>query len=149
VRHHAARERHALAVYRRLQHSRRVVDLQTTPRGDRAPPANLRIDGQPLGNRCGAGPVPVVDEDTFPEVTWDAVTTSHPTPGRSAPIEIAEYEIVVERDDFKASATLPADELEFALPTDVLQAGERMKIEILVRATNGNRTAIETCFDVE
>ena len=57
--------------------------------------------------------------------------------------------MILERDGFKMTTVLAGDETDLEVGDDVLESGERIKLEILARATNGNRTAIETCFDVE
>jgi hypothetical protein len=37
----------------------------------------------------------------------------------------------------------------FEVPDDFTDQGELFKFEILVRATNGNQTAIESCYELE
>ncbi len=116
-----------------------------------APVTGIRVDGQeiPATSNCTSGPLPSVSEDVALEITWDAVTTSHPSLGRSGPVTIAEYEVILERDGFKMTTVLSGEETDLNVGDDVLESGERIKLEILARGTNGNRTAIETCFDVE
>ena len=67
------------------------------------------------------------------------------------PIEVVNYEVVVEIDDtpFKASAILPPDVREFVLPSEILALSDEIKYEVLVREASYNQTAVESCFVIE
>ncbi len=116
-----------------------------------APVSGIRVNGQeiPATSNCTSGPLPSVSEDEALEITWDEVTSSHPSLGKSGPVTIAQYEVILERDNFKMTTIVSDEGTDLNVGDDVLESGERIKLEILARATNGNRTAIETCFDVE
>ncbi len=92
-------------------------------------------------------------------IEWDEVTQSHPTLGspNAAPIEIHNYEVVVEielemenGEDFTSvfSVTLPPDQTSMTIPAEVLGLSEDgfVKYEILARALSYNQTAVESCF---
>ncbi len=115
-----------------------------------APAGNFRVDEVPLPPSCRTTPLPVieVDDESVVEFSWDPVTSSHPTVGRSGPVTIESYELVVEGEEFKFSVKLPGDATDIDVPGDLLAGAGQVKAEILVRDENGNRTAIETCFKV-
>jgi hypothetical protein len=46
------------------------------------------------------------------------------------------------------SLDLPPEVTQFEVPTAVTSLGNDFKFEIIVRTTDGNNTAIETCFEV-
>jgi hypothetical protein len=115
-----------------------------------APPANVRISGVPAPSGC-EGAVPVVAPPIV--ISWDPVTSSHPTLGKSGAVSIASYEVALELSvddkEFPSSTRLPPSVTSFPV-SDVLLAvaSGPYEFEILVRDENGNRTAIETCFDL-
>lgn len=97
------------------------------------------------------------DEDSIPQfsadedivIGWAAVPLSHPVLGiTNAPIEVVNYEVVVEIDDtpFMVSAILPADASSFVVPEEILALGDEIKYELLVREASWNQTAVESCF---
>jgi hypothetical protein len=112
---------------------------------------NLSVNGVPLPEDCDEGPVPEFSEPFL--VRWDAVTHSHAELGRTdEPIEVVKYELVLEREEptpLKISIDLPPDVTSLELPSGLANPGDEMKIEVLVRETSGNQTAVESCFDVE
>lgn len=114
-----------------------------------APPGDVTLNGEPAAENCDAtlpslsGPV---------VISWDPVTTSHPDIGESGDVEIAGYQLIVEREEpslLVFSVDLPADVTSFEIPADFLALGEEFKFEIIARDTNGNQTAVESCFAVE
>jgi hypothetical protein len=85
-----------------------------------------------------------------PPVTleWEEVVGSHPdigTPGQ--PVEVERYEVALEREDLELFVELTDDITSFEVPPLFLTPGET-KFEVLVKAENGNRTAVEYCFEI-
>jgi hypothetical protein len=115
-----------------------------------APPANIFISGQMAAPNCDAEVLPVVSGDVT--ITWDQVTTSHPTIGRSAPIKIDGYQVVVEREEptlLVFSVDLPASVTQMTVPPEFITLGTEFKFEVLVREAGGNRTVVESCFETQ
>lgn len=119
-----------------------------------APPGNVQVAGLAAAENCDAE-LPVVDGDDSVVISWAPVTTSHPTVGKSGPVAVAHYQFVVEvepegfTDPLVTSVELPPGITEFEVPSALLELADEFKFEILVRATNGNQTAIESCFELE
>ena len=118
-----------------------------------APPSGITISGVPAVENCDVVPLPSVSEPVI--IRWDPVTRSHPTIGKTGPIEIVSYQLIVEFEhpvfgDLNFSVILPPDTTEFEVPAEfvALSDGE-LKFEILAREEHGNQTAIESCFEVE
>lgn len=113
------------------------------------PPTNVRINGTPAAPDCDATPprvgTPVV-------ITWNAVTRSHPYVGKPGPVEVERYQVFTEFEEGSDSTfalDLPPKVTRFHVPVELIrQAGpdDVFKFEILVRASNGNQTAVESCF---
>ena len=122
-----------------------------------APPDNVTVSGVELEEDCDAN-TPEVGGPVV--IRWDPVTTSHPTIGvpNDQPIRIERYQLVVEREEpalLIYNIELPGDPAdlpddltayEVTVPPEFIALGEEFKYEILVRANNGNQTAIESCF---
>lgn len=115
-----------------------------------APVEGLSVDGVLLPPSCRSTPLPVieVDDESVVEFSWQTVTQSHPTIGRSGPVSIESYELILEGEEFKFGVRLPGDATDIDVAGDLLESAGQVKAEILVRDENGNRTAIETCFVV-
>ena len=112
-----------------------------------APPKIL----SPVAADCDA---PTVVESGDLTITWEAVTTSHPMIGRyDKNIEIVGYEVFIERVEPTPTIihgiNLPSDVTEVEVPEAFLALGATFKFEVLVRAANGNKTSVESCFEVE
>ena len=114
-----------------------------------APAGNISIGGQPAAENCDAAVLPKAPGNQTLTVSWAAVTTSHPEIGDPGNVTIAEYEVIVEADDVKLSANLPPGQTQLQVPASFLALSDEWKLEILARATNFNRTAVETCFTVD
>ena len=115
-----------------------------------APPGNITVSGLPSAPNCDAEPLPTVGEPVV--IAWAAVTTSHPTVGTAGPIEVAGYQFVVEREEptlLVLSVDLPASVTQFEVPSGFIAQGDAFKFEIVARATNGNQTVVESCFEIE
>jgi hypothetical protein len=113
-----------------------------------APPDNIMVSGVPIDEGC--------DEDNVEEVTepviisWAAVEDSHPWIGNSGDIEVEKYLVVVEDEEsgLLFSFELPADVTSLELPEGLTESGVQYKFEILVQEETGNKTAVESCFEV-
>jgi hypothetical protein len=116
-----------------------------------APPDNVRVSGIVAAKNCDAVPLPVVRNPVI--ISWNRVTEPHPRIGRSsARIDIVGYQVVVEREEptkLVLSVDLPPSATDFRVPSKFLALGDEFKFEILVREASGNRTAVESCFEVE
>lgn len=114
-----------------------------------APPGNVQIAGIPAAENCDVVPLPVVDGEEPVVISWDAVTGSHPDLGASGPVEVANYQFVVEFGDFSMTVDLPPTITEFEIPAALLELDDEFKFEIVVRADSDNQTAVESCFETE
>lgn len=115
-----------------------------------APPRNILLSGVAAAENCDAEPLPQVT--TPVTISWAPVKTSHPNVGASGKVHIAQYQLIVEREEptlLVLSVDLPPDVTSFQLPESFTRLGEAFKFEILVRDENGNRTAIESCFELQ
>ncbi len=115
-----------------------------------APPGNIRISGVPSAANCDADPLPSVSGPVT--ISWNPVTQSHPTIGRRGAVAVDHYQLVLEREEPKLlifSVELPPDLTTFTVPDEFIALGDEFKFEIIVRATNGNQTAVESCFEIE
>ena len=114
-----------------------------------APPKEITLNGQPAAENCDADPLPVLSEPVV--IDWEPVTTSHPEIGEPGPIEVVRYELIVEREEptlLVLEVDLPPGVTEFELPEDFTGLGDELKFEILVEEASGNRTAVESCFEI-
>jgi hypothetical protein len=130
-----------------------------------APPMVLSVDGMEIDEECEE--VVTTSLSTAPELSWEAVTMSHPMLGTLPPtdIGIVRYEVAVERDEVVDEDTgmlispplkleanlevLPGEHVvTFQMPPDLLSPEDEIKFQILVQAENGNETSAESCFVV-
>jgi hypothetical protein len=114
-----------------------------------APVGNITIAGIPAAENCDADPLPAVNGDESVIIDWDPVTTSHPTIGKTGPVEIVRYQFFVEREGVKIAVDLPPTVTQFEVPADILDLGDEFKFEIIARTASGNNTAIENCFTLQ
>jgi hypothetical protein len=115
-----------------------------------APPANIRVASIPAAKNCDVEPLPSLSRPVT--IDWDPVTRSHPRIGKPGPVTVDHYELIVEREEPKLlifSVMLPPERTQFTVPAGFISLGDSFKFEIIVRATNGNQTAVESCFEVE
>lgn len=116
-----------------------------------APPENLRVNGLPVAEDCDdtAG-IPSVRPPV--SVTWDPVTTNHPELGQRGRITVDRYQVFAEQrsdEPLKFSLDLPRTMTRYKVAPELIALGDaQYKFEIQVRATNGNQTAVENCFNV-
>jgi hypothetical protein len=112
-------------------------------------PAEVEVNGVPAAEDCDT---PLENVSAPVTISWDPVTLSHPDLGRTdEPIVVVNYEVVVEIDEtpWKASAILPPDSTSYVLPQEILDLGDEIKFEVLVREESFNQTAVESCFEIE
>lgn len=119
------------------------------------PPGGIKINGRNSAVNCDAA-LPAVSEPVT--LDWNAVTKSHPTVGTpNVNVTVLTYEVVgeIEREGRNPevlvfSATLPRNVTEFVFPESFTALVEdEMKFEIVTKLTNGNQTAVESCFEIE
>lgn len=122
-----------------------------------APPAPT-VNGAGLAEECDLDALdydaPVVSDPVI--ISWDAVTLSHPGEGfldPRVPVEINNYEVVVEVLDADADAVLqvvlPPSETSMTLPAAFVALGNKFKYEVLAREESFNQTATENCFQTK
>ncbi len=119
------------------------------------PPGNITINGQNNAVNCDAPNLPVVTEPVT--LDWNPVTQSHPTIGTpGVAVQVHHYEVVgeIEREtnpeEPVLSVILPRSRTKFEFPVDFTSlAEEEMKWELIIVLSNGNKTAVESCFEIE
>ncbi|MDX1541901.1 MAG: hypothetical protein R3349_10915, partial [Geminicoccaceae bacterium] len=114
------------------------------------PPGNVAVSGVMAAEDCDVEPLPSLSEPVV--ITFDPVVTAHPDLGADGPVLIDRYELVLEREEptlliFRVD--LPSDVTSFEVPADFTAFGDEFKFEILAIADDGNRTAIESCFEID
>ncbi len=84
-------------------------------------------------------------------IDWDAVMTNHPSVGTAGSVTVERYELAIERGDLGLSffMELPPNVTEFPVPALFTNVPGVVKFEVLVKAAGGNRTAEESCFEIE
>lgn len=120
-----------------------------------AAPARITVNGMPQAPNC--------DSDDLPEVSgpvtidWSPVTRSHPTIGiPNQDVRVVEYQFVgeIERDrnpeEVVFQVNLPRNVTQYTLPTEFtrLSTDGEVKYEIITKLSNGNLTAVESCFEI-
>ena len=119
------------------------------------PPGKITINGQNSPANCDAPKLPVVTEPVT--LDWNPVTQSHPTIGTpGVAVTVHHYEVVgeIEREtapeELVFSAILPRSRTKFEFPVDFTSLAEgEMKWELIIVLNNGNKTAVESCFEIE
>ena len=114
-----------------------------------APAGNIRISGVAAAANCDVVPLPEVSPPIV--IDWDPVTSSHPDVGTDGDVEIASYELVLEFEDggLEMSVQLPPSVTAMEIPSTFIGLADSFKFEILARDENGNRTAVESCFEID
>lgn len=116
-----------------------------------AAPASVTVNGQPASDDCDVA-MPAVSAPVT--LAWGKVTGSHEELGIEGDVDVRYYEVVVEIDetDFKTTSIVPAEITEWTIADndffDLSEEGE-YKFEILVRSESGNKSAMESCFEIE
>lgn len=123
-------------------------------------PADITVNGEGIisAGDCGEDPEPTELDELPVVIAWDRITHSHPDIGwpTDTSINVVLYQVVVEWEDedenvFVFNAEFPdsalVDPMQVTVPDEfLLAAGENeFKVEVLVRAENGNQTAVESC----
>ena len=122
-----------------------------------APPETITVNGILQAPNC--------DSDELPEVSgpvtidWSPVTRSHPTIGTpNVDVTVRQYQFIgeIEREDrvpeeIVFSVDLPRNVTQFTLPTEFtrLSLDGEVKYELITMLSNGNLTAVESCFEIE
>ena len=76
-------------------------------------------------------------------IAWEPVTTDF----FGEPLEIVEYEVIVEGEDSNFDVHLPAEAgTQVTVPAELLEPGTEYKYEVLAIEEGGNQTISETCF---
>ena len=83
-------------------------------------------------------------------IDWEPVATSHPGLGTPGAVVVDRYEVAIERADLglELFMQLTPDITSFPVPALFTDAPGVVKYEVLVKATAGNRTAEEGCFEI-
>jgi hypothetical protein len=110
-----------------------------------APPENVQVSGVAAAEDCDTDPLPLATEPVT--ISWEPVTASHPELGRRGPVRLSRYQVFVEAPGVKWSVDLPPSVTSIEVPAGVTALGETFKFEIIARTTDGNNTAIESCFE--
>ena len=110
-----------------------------------AAPPRVNVSGTVASPDCETN-VPLVPTPVV--IDWDPVTTSHPTIGKTGPVQISRYQVFVERKGVNLGLDLPPNVTEFRVPAAVIALGSQFKFEVIARTTTGNNTAVESCFRV-
>jgi hypothetical protein len=108
-----------------------------------APPDNVLVSGLPAAENCDA---PLLHVHSHVRIEWDPVTRSHPDVGKPGPVAIKLYQFFVEREGVTISLDLPPTVTSVEIPELIASLGKEFKFEIIARTTQGNNTAIESCF---
>jgi hypothetical protein len=112
-----------------------------------APPDNITLSGVPAAEDCDATPLPTVNKPVV--IDWDPVTSSHPEIGKRGRVAIVRYQLFVERAGrVSFGVDLPPTVTRFTVPSGVTNLAKEFKFEIIARASNGNNTAVESCYRV-
>lgn len=115
-----------------------------------APPENMRVNGIPAAEDCDAPNLPLVRPPVT--ITWDPVTESHPELGKPGSVKVDRYQVFAEQrtpNPLKYNLDLPANQTRYKIAPELIAVGDaQYKFEVQVRATNGNQTALESCFNV-
>jgi hypothetical protein len=121
------------------------------------PPATITVNGIPQAPNCDADELPVVSGPAT--IDWSPVTKSHPTIGTpNVNVSVRQYQFVgeLEREgrvpeEAVFSVDLPRNVTRFTLPTEFtrLSTDGEVKYEIITMLSNGNLTAVESCFEIE
>jgi hypothetical protein len=91
--------------------------------------------------------LPIGIEPVF--IEWDPVMDSHPELGESGDVEIDRYPFFVEQNDVKFAVDPPPDLTDFEVSLAITATGGIFKFEIIVRTSDLNHTAIESCLVIE
>ena len=118
-----------------------------------APAGDVMVNGVAAARNCDA---PNLPEVTAPvTLSWTVPATSHPQIGTTnQPITIEQVQVALEdevNEEFTGFVELPGDATEYTFSSDLTDqvTPGTWKFEILLVSDTGNRTAVESCFDVQ
>lgn len=89
-----------------------------------APAGNIRVNDIPAAQNCDAASLPTVSGPVT--ITWNPVTQSHPTIGKSGPVTISRYQFFVEQGKLKLSIDLPPTVTSFQVPPMITAGGGKL-----------------------
>lgn len=116
-----------------------------------APAGNVTVNGTPAAANCDVDPLPTASAPIT--IAWTVSPTSHPSVGTTgAPIDIVKTQLVLaeeEDEEIFGSIDLPGDATSYEFSEDLTDLAETWKYEILLVSDTGNRTAVESCFELE
>jgi hypothetical protein len=108
---------------------------------------------------CDVSEVITANSDGSYTISWDEVTTRHPVLGTNPgldDVEVDAYQFVLEREEQNVGGVeitelvvtmdLDAEVTEVTLPFGMVDFGQEIKNEILVRSEEGNQSATEFCW---
>ena len=87
------------------------------------------------------------DDGSF-TVSWDPVTSSHPSLGVPGSVEVDSYLVVFEGESSKLSVEVNADQTNFVVPAALVSSGDEAKVEVLVKDSTHNQVATEACVQL-
>lgn len=112
-----------------------------------------------LLDQCDLYPAISANVDGSYTISWDEIVARHPTLGSQsgvADVEVDFYQLVLEREEqfvagtevtsLKLTVDVDADVLEISLPVGLIDSGQKIKNEVLVRSIEGNQSATELCW---
>lgn len=84
-------------------------------------------------------------------ISWDPVTTSHPSLGADGPVQVERYELAIDREDLSVGLFIdfPPRITSFPVPAVFTDVPGVVRFELLVKASGGNRTAEGSCFEIQ
>jgi hypothetical protein len=120
-------------------------------------PADVKVNEVDIipSGECDEDPKPTVVSLPL-VIAWERVRRSHPNIGwpQDRHIRVVLYQVVVEWEDdeenafvFNAEFADPGrgESMSVTVPPEFLPVDTEFKVEVLVRAENGNQTAVESC----
>jgi hypothetical protein len=114
-----------------------------------AAPDNVTANYTAVPEDCDEDPVPVVNAPVT--IRWDPVEENHEELGREGDVEVEAYQLVIEIEESGVTLTvdLTPDVTEYELSESFTNLGSEYKIEVLVESDTGNKSALESCFEVD
>lgn len=126
------------------------LELESTVRITHVMPAppQLRVAGMSATPGC-ENPLLVSEPVT---ISWDPVTKSHPTIGKSGAINVVRYELAVEREEpttLILTVEVPPKINSLTIPMGLFNSEDEIKFQVLATDRGGNETSSESCFVVQ
>jgi len=86
-----------------------------------------------------------LNQDGQLNISWDPVTSSHPTVGVAGEITIDSYLFVFATENINIEVELNAGTTAYMVPAEFINSGDLVKLEILVKDDTHNQVATEAC----